>query len=87
MNFKNVSLKFFIGLLSLVLFAFSAMASYLVLDVAQFDPYQVRSRFAEPGSLPKAFIVQSGSMEPAVKTGSIVITRKAETYNQGEIIS
>ena len=39
------------------------------------------------GLLPKFFIVQSGSMEPAIKTGSLVITTKSAEYNNGDIIS
>ncbi len=35
----------------------------------------------------RAYIVQSGSMEPALKTGSIVITRSAEKYKAGDIIT
>lgn len=32
-------------------------------------------------------IVQSGSMEPAIKTGSIVVVKPAETYAIGDIIT
>ena len=37
--------------------------------------------------IPKAYIVQSGSMSPAIKVGSIVITQKSENYVQGDIIT
>ena len=37
--------------------------------------------------IPKAFIVESGSMEPAVKVGSLVITSKSPTYVSGDIIT
>lgn len=32
-------------------------------------------------------VVQSGSMEPAVKTGSLILTRKQDTYSFGDIIT
>ncbi len=41
------------------------------------------------GPLPhlKAFIVLSGSMEPEIKTGSVVFVKKEEKYNIGDIIA
>jgi len=36
---------------------------------------------------PHAYIVQSGSMEPAIKTGSIVIVLPFSTYKNGDIIT
>lgn len=35
----------------------------------------------------KVLIVQSGSMEPAIHTGSIVVTKPAENYQVGDIIT
>lgn len=35
----------------------------------------------------RAYIVQSGSMEPALSIGSVVITKAAESYKKGEIIT
>jgi signal peptidase len=35
----------------------------------------------------KAFIVRSGSMEPAIKTGSVIIVKPAENYAIGDIIT
>lgn len=35
----------------------------------------------------KAFVVQSGSMEPAIKTGSVVITKTEDNYKIGDIIT
>ncbi|OGM38597.1 signal peptidase I, partial [Candidatus Woesebacteria bacterium RIFCSPHIGHO2_12_FULL_40_20] len=37
--------------------------------------------------LPRAYIVQSGSMEPAIKTGSIVISSPAPIYSPGEVVT
>lgn len=39
------------------------------------------------GSLPKVFIVQSGSMEPAIATGSIVVTLPQKYYRVGEVVT
>lgn len=46
----------------------------------------VLSKFSIPG-VPKVFVVQSGSMEPAIKTGSVVITQPQTSYDVGEIIT
>lgn len=35
----------------------------------------------------KLYTVQSGSMEPAIKTGSIVLTQPSEKYKNGDIIT
>ena len=37
--------------------------------------------------LPKAYLVQSGSMEPAIKTGSVTIIKPASEYKIGDIIT
>lgn len=39
------------------------------------------------GKTYRAYIVQSGSMEPALKVGSIVFTRTEPDYNKGDIIT
>lgn len=44
------------------------------------------SVFKLPGGI-KLFTVQSGSMIPALKTGSIVIDRSQSSYKQGDIIT
>jgi signal peptidase len=36
---------------------------------------------------PKFFVVQSGSMEPTIKTGSVVIVKSAEDYKPSDIIT
>ncbi len=36
---------------------------------------------------PKVFIVQSGSMEPAIKTGSVVVVKSSSDYKVGDIIT
>jgi len=39
-----------------------------------------------PGGL-KMLVVQSGSMEPTIKTGSVILIKKQDTYSTGDIIS
>jgi len=36
---------------------------------------------------PKVFIVQSGSMEPAIKTGSVVVVKSVSDYKVGDVIT
>ncbi len=46
----------------------------------------ILSKFSIPG-VPKVFVVQSGSMEPAIKTGSVVITQPQANYAVGDVIT
>ena len=39
------------------------------------------------GSSWRAYVVQSGSMEPAIKTGAILLTKSASTYSAGDVIT
>jgi signal peptidase len=36
---------------------------------------------------PKVFIVQSGSMEPAIKTGGVVVVKSVSDYKVGDVIT
>ena len=44
------------------------------------------SAFPIPGNF-RVMIVQSGSMEPAIKTGSVVVVKSASDYKVGDIIT
>jgi len=85
----NIISYFLITLLLAILLALSATATYLLLDTFRFVPpggWNMRT----PGVLlafPRTYLVQSGSMEPAIKTGSIVITLPSSVYSQGEVIT
>ena len=35
----------------------------------------------------KTFVVQSGSMEPAIKTGSVIVVKQSDTYKVGDVIT
>lgn len=39
-----------------------------------------------PGGI-KTFVVQSGSMEPSIKTGGVVVVKPASTYQVGDVIT
>ncbi|MFA4999677.1 MAG: signal peptidase I [Parcubacteria group bacterium] len=39
-----------------------------------------------PG-IPKALVVQTGSMEPAIKTGSVVFVSPTDVYKEGDVIT
>jgi len=38
-------------------------------------------------SLPKLFVIQSGSMEPSIETASLILSVPRENYTKGEVIS
>ena len=68
------------------LIAFTTLAlGFFVLVKLQIAPNPFPPNVSE--YVPKAFIVESGSMEPAVKVGSLVFTLKSGTYFPGEIIT
>ncbi len=46
----------------------------------------VGTRFPIPGNF-QVYVVQSGSMEPTIHTGAVVVIRKADTYQEGDIIT
>lgn len=56
----------------------------LVLGVVAF--LTIASAFPVTGNF-KLLAVQSGSMEPAIKPGSVVVIRPAQSYQVGEIIT
>lgn len=83
---------FLIGALCLALFSLAATTSFLLLDtlklnqpvgLIRFEPFGYLSELR----LPKLYLVQSGSIEPTIKTGSIVVNFPSETYNQGDAVS
>ncbi len=82
----NLVSNFLITLLLASLLALSATASYLLLDILGIQ-LPIRSDLINTIKLPKLYLVQSGSMEPAIKTASIVVTLPSETYSQGEVIT
>lgn len=64
--------KFFYGIFVLLLLAVAGLFLATLLPI--------------PGNV-ELKIVKSGSMEPAILTGSIVLVRPADTYAQGDVIT
>lgn len=60
-------------------YAFYALIAVIVL-------FLLASVLPIPGGV-KSFVVQSGSMEPAIHTGSIVVIRAQDNYQQGDVIT
>ena len=54
--------------------------------IVAFGALVVTSSFGNPELL-TAYVVQSGSMEPAITTGSMVFVKSHVEYNQGDIIT
>jgi len=46
----------------------------------------VGTRFPIPGNF-QVYVVRSGSMEPAIHTGAVVVVRQADEYQEGQIIT
>ena len=46
----------------------------------------VGTRFPIPGNF-QVYVVNSGSMEPAIPTGAVVVVRQADAYQEGEVIT
>lgn len=57
---------------------FTVLILFILILAASFLPL--------PGNF-KAFVVQSGSMEPTVKTGSLIFVKPAQSYEVGDIIN
>jgi signal peptidase len=90
-NKKRKSIISFVLITSLLstILAFSGTATYLILDIFQPSVSKVANLSGNFQGLkiPKLYLVQSGSMEPTIKTGSIVVTLPSQTYTQGDIIT
>ncbi|OGM12428.1 signal peptidase I [Candidatus Woesebacteria bacterium RBG_16_34_12] len=88
---KNIVHYFFGALSALILFVTIAVSTYFVLNqfqvttptnfLAGFNLVKLKNK------LPKLFVVYSGSMEPAIKAASIVISYPQDSYYPGDIIT
>jgi len=65
---------------------FKIISYVLVLFITTIVLLLIISVFPITGNY-KIMVVQSGSMEPVIKTGSLVIVKPAETYEIGDIIT
>lgn len=64
---------------NILTYAFYAAVAFIVLALFS-------SALPIPGGI-KTFVVQSGSMEPAIGTGSVVVVKPFETYAKGDVIT
>jgi len=89
---KNKKIKHILKyvLLGAVCFFTGLFLVVLVLNTVPFSAWKsidasaVKSLAAK---IPRPFVVLSGSMEPAIKTGSIIFSYPAESYVQGDVIT
>ena len=68
-----------IGITDVLTYLFYAAVACIVLLL-------LSSMLPIPGGV-KTFVVQSGSMEPSIKTGSVIVVKQAESYTVGEVIT
>lgn len=59
----------------------------LVLMVVLLAGLMLLSTFGPNKLTTGLFVVQSGSMQPAISVGSLIMTRKAESYSKGDVIT
>lgn len=59
------------------------MAALTLLAVAAVTAF---SAFGLPGGL-KFYVVQSGSMEPTIKTGSLIVGQASQNYQQDDVVT
>ena len=72
--------SFSVGLLvSTIVLSSISLNSWKNFDTSKFKNISVK--------IPRIYIVQSGSMEPAIKTGSVVVSYPRPNYLQGDIIT
>jgi signal peptidase I len=66
-------------------YVYRSLYTVLVLCLIAFALLLLTS--AAPVTGVKTYVVQSGSMEPSIKTGSIVVVRADSTYQKGDVIT
>src|SRR3990167_5369572 len=82
-------------MLKLIIYGLASFIVGLILSVIVLTslPFQIWKSFDSSNlkalsvKIPKLYIVQSGSMEPAIKTGSVVVSYPSENYVQGDVIT
>jgi signal peptidase len=76
---KKIAMKMTETLTSVLTYAFYAAVGLIVLLL-------LSSALPIPGGI-KTFVVQSGSMEPSIKTGGIVVVKPMDSYAVGDVIT
>jgi signal peptidase I len=72
--------------MKLVSFIFSGLKILIVFSILPLVVFALSSRFNTLGNY-KPFLVQSGSMEPAIMTGDIVVIQGANTYEINDVVT
>jgi len=65
---------------------FNIIYTFVIIFLIVISALLAFSSFKVPGGI-KLFVVQSGSMEPNLKIGSIILTKSQDTYSLGDIIT
>ena len=82
-------------MLKLIIYGLASFIVGLILSVIVLTslPFQIWKSFDSSNlkalsvKIPRLYIVQSGSMEPAIKTGSVVVSYPSPNYVQGDVIT
>lgn len=69
-----------------------ALLVTIVAVLAAYNVYMLIQRYAYGNGMPKVFgvataVVVSGSMEPEISVGDLVVVKEAEVYNEDEVIT
>lgn len=88
MKYAKKLIYILLGLISLSsLFLIAFTSSYLVLDKIEPSSTPSLTKASLVSTIPRAYVIQSGSMEPAIKTASIVVSSPQPNYFTGDIIT
>lgn len=93
-NIKNILIYTYLSLAAISLFLIAFALSYSAVkfyDENNYPPVSLSSlndlRRTIQKYVPKPFVVYSGSMEPAIKTASLIFTLPLDNYKKGDIIT
>lgn len=85
-RFWPVSVKILLALAVTVLVLDVVVGGFL-LFTGYFELPDIPQLSLTKENIPKAYVVQSGSMEPAVKLGSVAFARRSSSYVPGDVIT
>jgi len=72
--------------MKVIKFIFGGLKIIIVLSIIPLVVFALSSRFDVLGNY-KPFLVQSGSMEPAIMTGDIVVIQSKSTYEINDVVT
>ena len=86
--YGGISAVFFVSVATLTYFLLTQMRTRTHWGLSSLDTSVIYDNLNDKSfKFPKAYIVQSGSMEPAIKTGSIVISYPSNSYSEGDVVT